>query len=230
MSQSFYDRILVGGFCAFKTDLKLLAEVFSEWQNNVVLSSVPDKVVIEKLSGAPSQLLDIINPLVSPVITKWLFLEIGNGWILAVDNGRGGTDAGIAPILSRKCECLAIRVLSVLHTFNAKNGSGRYGAEIFESYLNGDETRVIYCANDGGKWKFGQSGVPYSIEDVSRYSQKPIRERFTQKELQVILQHLDVHADRLRENTTSHTVGFLVTRIGPAFGEYKEYSERFGED
>lgn len=229
MSQSFYDRILAGGFCAFRTDLKSLVDVFFEWQNKIVLSSVPDKVVVEELSEAPSQLLEIINPLVSPVITKWLFLEVGDGWILAVDNGRGGTDAGIAPILSRKCECLALRVLSVCHTFSAKNGSGRYGAEIFESYLNGRETRVIYCANDGGRWKFGQSGRPYSIENLIQYDQKSIRRRFTREGLMNILRHLDIHFEELKENSINKIDAILVRRIGISFNDYKEYDEHFGE-
>lgn len=230
MTRSFNDRILVGGFCAFKADLASIAKTFTEWQNKQVLASVEEKVTLESLSGMPSQLLDLAGPLVSPVPTKWLFLGVNSNWTVVIDNGKTGTDAGIAPVLSKKHACLSVRGLSIPHTFNVKLNSGRYGAEIFESYLNGVENRIVYCVNDGGRWKFGQNGEPYAIEDVTLYDRKLTRERFTRKELLAILQFLQIPIHLSGESLAEKIPGLLAKRSESSFEGHKEYIEFFGEN
>ena len=58
--------------------------------------------------------------------------------------------------------------------------------------LDGSHDRSVYTANDGGKWKFGQSGEPYPFEEVEAYSVKRVSNRFTPEMLGRYLGHLGV--------------------------------------
>jgi hypothetical protein len=54
--------------------------------------------------------------------------------------------------------------------------------------------RTISAANDGGTWRFSQSGPPFPFEDITAYRQRSIRERFTTTLLYRYLDRLKVPA------------------------------------
>lgn len=215
--------LISSGFCAFRARHTDIVHAFTEWQT-AILAPLGDSVVSAKLSGNADSLVSALYPLVSPVRTRNLFMDGGDGWIVALDNGFRGTDAGVAPVLSRRCECQSVRAVSLAHTMKPKEGVGVYGAEIFESYECGTRVRTIFCANDGGRWKFGQSGTPYPVEDLSRYTRRAVRERFTHTELVALLKHLQIRAfepDWYLQSGVGRAT--LVSRVGELPANYREH-------
>lgn len=103
-----------------------------------------------------------------------------DGWTAVLTDGPLGTDLGMLPSLAaRELRCLATRATV------AEEGSGSYGAAIFEVFdpsATSDPLRCrrnIYAANDGGTWRFGAYGQAFEFEDVERYRRRRIRDRFT---------------------------------------------------
>jgi hypothetical protein len=68
-------------------------------------------------------------------------------------------------------------------TDHEANTVAQYGAVIFEYYSRGVGLRDLFSANDGGKWRFGQAGEPFSFEDISVFNSSPIKNRFTRSTL-----------------------------------------------
>ena len=93
---------------------------------------------------------------------------------------------------------------------------GSYGANILEVYNEQGVQRTIYCANDGGKWKFGQSGDPFDFENLQQYLVRRTSEKFTEEMLHSYLVHLAV--DGLDDNAykKGDGVGVLISRRGNA--------------
>jgi hypothetical protein len=175
-------------------------------------------------AGDLEQAVSRIFPLVSPTKTKYLLVEFGSEWVVVVDNGIQGTDASLAPVLSGKASCLGVRVLSRPHTYDRKTGKGAYGAEIFESFRNGNAERIIFCANDGGKWTFGQSGSPYPVENVRNYSSHIVSARFGRPDLSRILDHLGINLLGPNSSRSAGTVrALLCSREGQLPLNYREH-------
>lgn len=216
-------QTLSSGFCAVKESREVVEGTFARWQNSI-LKPLGAAVTSQDMSGSPSELISALFPLVSPVYTKLLFFEAGNGWVIIFDNGYRGTDASVAWVLSDMCKCLAVRVTSQPHTFSKISGEGHYGAEIFEAYEAGAERRIVYCANDGGKWKFGQSGTPYPVENVDNYGANPIRKRFSHADLVGILNFLGVNVFDSAVLGGSRVAGTLYTRTGKPPINYCEHA------
>lgn len=109
-----------------------------------------------------------------------------------LNNGRSGTDVGMIPsIATRKLDCLAVRAVAI------DDQADRYGATILEVYDPAVDNllrcrRTISAANDGGKWRFDQSGDPFLFEDTGALCNRRIRDRFTPLMLHNYLDQLDV--------------------------------------
>ena len=76
---------------------------------------------------------------------------------------------------------------------------GRYGSVQFglsgpDGEPPGNAIRVIYAANDGGPWEFGQFGEPLPFEETERYQARRVRDRFTMEMLRDYLQALGIRA------------------------------------
>jgi hypothetical protein len=139
-----------------------------------------------------------------------------------IDNGWRGTDPVSAmSVLSKKLNCPAIRVMYVPHTMPSKvtrDTVGNYGAIIFTVYAAegsfNSYRRTIYVANDVGKWKFGQSGEPYSFEDLSLYTTKKIRDRFKLETLKEYLKNLGLSPFERNWFLSSGKPVTLITKTG----------------
>ena len=211
MSESAFIKYIESGFCVFKAPIELLTNALLDWQNTV-LKPYGANLTSTCASGSIDDLIVEMTPRVSPVRTKIMSISCKNGWVMVLDNGLHGTDAGLAKVLSRKCGCISLRVVSK-PDIAFLEGCGSFGAEIFESFDHGVPVRTIYCANDGGKWKFGQSGTPYPFENTHIYDNKKIKDRFTHEGIVNILAHLNIHAfDESWYATDGNAVATIYTR------------------
>ena len=116
-----------------------------------------------------------------------------DGWTVLLNDSTHGTDVGLIPMhAARVLGCRAIRAVA------APGGEGRYRATILEVYSpNASERedrlqRFVFAVDDGGKWRFGESGDPFPFEVVQRYSKPRVRDRFTPSMLVGYLQALGV--------------------------------------
>ena len=129
-----------------------------------------------------------LYPLARVGISKVGVLGVA-GWSFVLNNSPLGTDLGMIPSLcARQLGRVALRLTSHQRT---------YPATILEMYgPEGDEPlrcrRVISAANDGGRWRFDNYGVPFSFEDVAAYRAKRIRDRFTPELLRLYVCQLGV--------------------------------------
>jgi hypothetical protein len=79
----------------------------------------------------------------------------------------------------------------------ASANSAKWPSVIWEVYapesLGGavplGDRRSICTANNGGRWVFHESGVPYEFEDVAAYSNRRKKDRFTRQMLDQYLTH-----------------------------------------
>jgi len=220
---------LNAGFCAFECDFDLLVEQFVSWQRQV-LRSCGAGADFKRVEGRIGKLIERLDPPVRPVPTKNLFLKSSSEWVIGLDNGYRGTDGGMAPVMSGMLACRTVRVVSQpdirIHGKRVK-----YGTQILEVYRNGEYERTLYCANDGGRWTFDQSGSPYPFEDVSRYGVRRIADRFRREDLLQCLEHLSLRPfdSKWFELANASCFGAIVVRTGSYPRNYTEMSENTGE-
>lgn len=195
MTQALFDNTLspttsIFGFLELQCEVA--ANAFVEWQTEI-LQPLGDCVHLQLVKGDFKSVLARLLPL-SKARSRYLFCPTRSIWTVFFDNFWLGTDAA-APIryLSKRCSCRGIRAVAVPHTIADRTVDGRYGATILEVYQNGGVVRTIFAANDGGKWKFGQSGEPFLFEEVDRYNTTPIKGRFTIDMIERYLKHFDIY-------------------------------------
>lgn len=206
---SEFCHIISFGFCAIKADTKDVFREISDFKrsifekHNIAISE-------SNLNGKLDDILSSLYPLVSPVPTKEIAIDIGDGWVVILDNGYRGTDAGHAYNISRLCNCVGIRVISRIDTMRKRISNRRYGAEIVEIFKSGSLVRGIYCANDGGRWIFDQYGSPLEIELLDKYNTNPIKNAFTRDDLLKVLNFIGFSAINIENKISS---GDIKARI-----------------
>jgi hypothetical protein len=123
-----------------------------------------------------------------------LFLPTNSDWTAFVQSGIHGSDPVPAmSYLSRRLGILAMRVC-------ATTDHAMWPAVMWEVYappaLGGDPPlnyrRAISASNDGGRWGFCQSGAPYPFEELSAYSRRRTRDRFTRDMLERYLREFEI--------------------------------------
>ena len=207
-----------------QTDYKTAVEAYLAWQNQILEE---DDIILEKepLSVSLDVALNRLVPLTSPIRCRYLFVPTENNWVAFFDNWWQGTDAA-APMcfLATQLKTTGLRVAAVPDTMpreSTKDSTGRYGSSILEVYNGRDDaTRSVFAANDGGKWKFGQSGDPLPFENLEAYKAKRIRDRFDFERLDSYLQKLGVRAFDERFYLPEAT---LIHRKGEGPPNYEEY-------
>ncbi len=150
------------------------------------------EVAATMLSGPLEHCLSMLEPL-SPAPTKELFLSTTFGWTVYFANGTRGSDPDLPMMqLSRALGVTALRAC-------VTPPSVRYLAVILAVYdtsqAGSDEhgyRRSIVAANDGGRWLFEQTGVPFPFEDTERYDAPRKRDRFTPDMLFSYLESLGI--------------------------------------
>ena len=148
------------------------------------------EVASTSLHAPLEKCLSLLEPLV-PASTKELFVATNSGWTVFFSNGHRGSDPFLPMLqLSKALGVTGLRACQTPDTL-------LYQGVILETYdtpeAGGDENgyrRSIVAANDGGRWVFHQSGVPYSFEEVAKYGERRKRDRFTPEMLADYLDEL----------------------------------------
>ncbi len=110
----------------------------------------------------------------------------------------------------------------------AVNPSGQvtqYRATILEYYANGIERRHVFVANDGGKWKFGESGEPFPFENTEVYKVRSIKDRFTNAMLLEYLKKLGANLTDSHSPLAENGPGYLLTKHGKMPATFKEFRD-----
>lgn len=171
----------------------------------------------ETVLNAPLEdCLSLLAPL-SPAPNKELYLQTSFGWTAYLANGCRGSCASL-PMkqLAGALGTTAIRACAAHH-------SALYPGhilEVFDTPQAGANAygyrRSIAAANDGGRWVFEQSGIPFDFEDTSRYAERLKRDRFTREMLATYLVELGAQplSDRTLYNDGA-TRAILLERTAP---------------
>jgi hypothetical protein len=196
-----------------------VAADFLSWQQNI-LQKWGFKLEMTEREAPLGEALKALRPLTAPIVTRYLFWPVDEDWTLYFDNGAQGTDAGPPSVLSSRLGVGAMRVVMADEVTDPDSGQvRRYRATILECYSGGVERRHIFVVNDGGKWKFGQSGEPFAFEDTAAYNARSISDRFTNAMLLDYLKKLGVD---LAGEPSSPAKGYLLEKQGEMPASYIE--------
>jgi hypothetical protein len=206
-------------------DIETTAAAYHSWTTEF-LHPFKMRNEANDIKGNLETVLHNLLPRTTPTPCRFAFVPTKSNWTAYFDNSRLGTDSsGVIHVLTEKLNCRGIRAVYVLNTLPRKPSretQGSFGAVIFEVYQNGKAVRTLYAANDGGKWKFGQSGAAFPFEEIQIYSAKKISERFTGKMLDDYLQSFGIMAFDENFYTLENRAAILFHRRGQLPANLKE--------
>ncbi|NTW29642.1 MAG: hypothetical protein HGA39_09830 [Coriobacteriia bacterium] len=136
------------------------------------------------ISSSLGDAFEALPPL-SAEMRRRVFIGTRSGWTTCFQSGIAGSDPFPAmSFLAKNCGVLAMRVCST-------PPSATWPATIWEVYappeLGGTPPlgyrRAIAAMNDGGRWIFEESGLPFPFEQTEHYSSLRKRDRFTREML-----------------------------------------------
>jgi len=205
------------------------AQAFATWHRGLALS-LGCTIEVLPVSGTLEQVLSSLLPLSGGETQRRLFIPTRSAWTAYVSNQWTGTDAAspmsyMARWLSIRC----LRVVAVPHTLR-KHGGGRYGAvmlDVFGPAQPGkihNYVRAIEAANDGGRWVFEQEGEPFPFEQVEKYQERRVRDRFTFEMLKDYLRHLGLSPFDEHFYLPPGTCAWLIQKTGPFTTLGREYT------
>ena len=205
------------------------AQAFATWQRGLVASEA-FTFEVRPVSGTLEQVLSSLLPLTSGERQRrYLFIPTRSGWTAYVNSVWTGTDAS-SPIsyMARRLSIRGLRVVAVPHTL--RGNQGRYGAVMLDVF--GPEqpgkihnyVRALGASNDGGRWVFDQSGEPFAFEQLEKYQERRVRDRFTFEMLKDYLGHLGLSPFEEDFYLPPGTRAWLVQKTGPLTTVGREYT------
>ncbi len=180
-------------FGLIDASVDLVCKVYQSWWTDI-----GKDVSVETNVGMLDEQFSALLPL-SVGKNRTLILPTTSNWTAFFRNGIQGSDpASAMPILSRQLNVRTMRICIA-------RKPQKYPAVIWEVYepniLRGgpaNTRRSIAAANDGGRWVFETSGVPYAFEKPDRYTLPRKRDRFTSDMLIEYASHFGV--DHIGDN------------------------------
>lgn len=173
-----------------------VATAFYDWQAPLFRKTTSpleiealDSIIFEEAMGKLS--------LLTSRASRWIFLPAGSSYTAMFSNCARGLDPSpISPLAVKRCGTKGFRVTATKRSHRGK----KYSSRIVEAFSPDSSEpfnceRSIYCANDGGKWKFGSTGNPYSFENLVKYELQPVKERFTIGDLKEFMMHFQIDVD-----------------------------------
>jgi len=205
------------------------AQAFATWQRGL-LTSRGSTIEVLPVSGTLEQVLSRLLPLSGGETQRRLFIPTRSAWTAYVENGWTGTDAASAmSVMARRLSIRGLRVVAVPHTLR-KDGGGRYGAVMLDVF--GPEqlgkihnyVRALGASNDGGRWVFDQEGEPFAFEQVEKYQERRVRDRFTFEMLKDYLRHLGLSPFDEDFYLPPGSCAWLIQKTGPVTTVGREYT------
>jgi len=212
-------------------DLKSVATAYHLWMTEA-LRPYEMRIELDNIEGDLEIVLRNLLPLTTPIPCRFAFVPTQGAWTAYFDNGAQGTDStGIVSVLSKKLNCSGLRVVFVSDTMLSRPSAetkGRFGATILEAYgSDGNSTRSIFAANDGGKWQFGQMGAAFPFEEMTKYDSKKIKDRFTGEMLESYLKNFGIAAFDEKFYAPKHSKpAILARKCGKLPQNLKEISSK----
>ena len=205
------------------------AQAFATWQRGLATSH---GFTIEVLpaTGTLEQVLSRLLPLSGGETQRRLFIPTRSAWTAYVSNQWTGTDAASPmSVMARRLSIRGLRVVAVPHTLR-KDGGGRYGAVMLDVF--GPEqlgkihnyVRALGASNDGGRWVFDQEGEPFAFEQVEKYQERRVRDRFTFEMLKDYLRHLGLSPFDEDFYLPPGSCAWLIQKTGPVTTVGREYT------
>jgi hypothetical protein len=155
-----------------------------------------------ELSLPLERALEQLQPLTN-IPRRWLLVPTAGEWVACFDNGiRGPDPVPVVCYISEQLRCRGVVATSVPHTLSEDFGTkrGLYGAVQFELFAP-HKTEFLNCERsvsvtyEGGKWRFDANGTVQSFEDVSKYQNHRLTERFTTEMLKAYCRALNIDVD-----------------------------------
>jgi hypothetical protein len=199
------------------------AETFLKWQE-VIQAKRNVSLVESKVRGDLCSTIQRLLPLTSVERRRYLFIPTRSNWTAFLDNGHRGTDV-FAPLsyLAERLSCDAVR-----STYVPEGRDKQYPAVIFELYganrsdfLN--HVRSVAAAYDGRKWTFVAAGETQPFEELQRYSNRLVKDRFTRKMLEEYLKALGICAFEESFYLPDGKEAILVEKAGPIASAAREF-------
>lgn len=156
----------------------LVARHYVAWQQRLH----PNTICQEFSSFAAG--LEALPPL-SVEKRRTLLVPTASEWTAFFQSGIDGSDPSPAMgVLAREILVETMRIV-------ATPPRAKWPATIWEVYAPSDRggqpplfyRRTIAASNDGGRWRFEQTGTPFSFEHSARYQAPRKRDRFTPEHL-----------------------------------------------
>ncbi|KFE68728.1 hypothetical protein [Hyalangium minutum] len=204
------------------------AQAFATWEREVM---TPRGITVEVLpvSGTLEQVLSSLLPLNGGETQRHLFIPTRSAWTAYVSSQWTGTDAA-SPMrsMARRLSIRCLRVVAVPHTL--RGDQGRYGAVMLDVF--GPEqpgkihnyVRALSASNDGGRWVFDQEGEPFPFEQVEKYQERRVRDRFTFEMLKDYLRHLGLAPFEEDFYMPQGSCAWLIQKTGPFGTMMQEYT------
>ena len=204
------------------------AQAFATWHRELM---TPRGISVEVLpvTGTLEQVLSRLLPLTSGERRRHLFIPTRSAWTAYVADQWTGTDAA-SPMstMARRLGIRCLRVVAVPHTL--RGDRGRYGAVMLDVYgpkqpgkLH-NYVRALGASNDGGRWVFDQEGEPFPFEQVEKYQERRVRDRFTFEMLKDYLRHLGLAPFEEDFYVPPSTCAWLIQKTGPFTTPGREYT------
>ncbi len=203
------------------------AQAFAAWHRELPMSQ-GSNIEVLPVVGTLEQVLSSLLPLSGG--ERRLFIPTRSVWTAYLDNQWTGTDAA-SPLryMARWLSIRCLRVVAVPHTLR-KDGGGRYGSVMLDVYgpkqpgKIHNYVRALGASNDGGRWVFDQEGEPFAFEQVEKYQERRVRDRFTFEMLKDYLRHLGLSPFEEDFYLPQGTNAWLVQKTGPGTTVGREYT------
>jgi hypothetical protein len=195
--------------------------VFSEymkWRHEIQQEWGDFGLIVQTMDRDFASIIKSLYPLTNIIATKVAFVATSNPNTCAYfDNGWQGSDSDpVAAVLAERLKVKALRVASVPNTVGLRSidvVAQHYGIELISVFSpDGAYERSLYVANDGGRWVFDNTGVPYPFEDQSAYSNKSVRSRFDRSKLERVLDGLGLPALSLAWYQGASAPSYVIER------------------
>jgi hypothetical protein len=167
-----------------ETRLSKAAETYEHWHGRLA-NEYRTQFSKRATTGGLRDCLRQLEPLTTPQDHD-LIIETESPWVAFFTNGSRVPDV-VSPVgeLCRLIECrgLAVRCIPDRHSGNSKQPCtfGCVSFDLFSphktEWLNVE--RSVCSMNDGGRWKFWARGTPQIYEEIDRYRERRIIDRFT---------------------------------------------------